>query len=518
MLPEKWEGDSWYNNTYNKTFGSEWYKENGKPWVDKIVGGALRLFTEKVIEGSYFKNPEETSLYITASMPHGTTLEQANTLMAGMEGYLKQFPEIKLFQTNVSARNSSITVYFQKETQQSGFPYQLKLQVIRKAIELGGADWGVFGFGDGFSNSVQESTGNYSIQLFGYNYNQLVVLAGKLKKNLMENPRIKEVYVVSERSWFKPDNTEFVATMDKQKTIMQNTTPNNIYAAMQRMSLEQAAFASVNTLRGVENIRLQQDREGQMDMWQVKRLPLTPDSSILKFNALSSIDKETTTPIICKENQQYRLYLQFDYIGTDKFARKYIERTVNDFKPYIPVGYIVKTDSDRYWWGQQNKKQYWLLGLIVVMIFFICAILFESLIQPLAVILTIPVGFIGIFLTFYLFKLNFDQGGFAAMVMLCGITVNAAIYIINDYNHLRREYAGRKVSNMRLYFKAFNYKIIPILLTVVSTVLGFLPFLIGEKQAFWFSLAAGTIGGLLFSLVGIFFYLPLFLKIRKSYN
>jgi len=255
-----------------------------------------------------------------------------------------------------------------------------------------------------------------------------------------------------------------------------------------------------------------------MDMWQVKRLPLTPDSSILKFNALSSIDKETTTPIICKENQQYRLYLQFDYIGTDKFARKYIERTVNDFKPYIPVGYIVKTDSDRYWWGQQNKKQYWLLGLIVVMIFFICAILFESLIQPLAVILTIPVGFIGIFLTFYLFKLNFDQGGFAAMVMLCGITVNAAIYIINDYNHLRREYAGRKVSNMRLYFKAFNYKIIPILLTVVSTVLGFLPFLIGEKQAFWFSLAAGTIGGLLFSLVGIFFYLPLFLKIRKSYN
>ena len=58
--------------------------------------------------------------------------------------------------------------------------------------------------------------------------------------------------------------------------------------------------------------------------------------------------------------------------------------------------------------------------------------------------------------------------------------------------------------------------LIPILLTVVSTVLGFIPFLIGEKQPFWFALAAGTIGGLLFSLLGIVFYLPLFLGIKKE--
>jgi multidrug efflux pump subunit AcrB len=517
MLPDKWEGDMWYNNAYNKTLGSEWYKKNGKPWVDKIFGGALRLFTEKVFEDSYFGNPQETSLYVTASMPRGAILEQANTLMADMEAYLKQFREIRLFQTNVSARNSSITVYFQKESLQSGFPFQLKLKVISKAIELGGADWGVFGFGDGFSNSVQENVGNYSVLMLGYNYDQLVTLAGKLKKKLRENPRIKEVYVVSERTWFKPDNTEFVAVMDKQKAVAQHTTPGIIYAAMQHLSTEQAAFAGANTLRGIENIRLQPAGEDKIDIWQLKRALLQQDTVMFKFATLSSIEKETTSPVICKENQQYRLFLQFDYIGSDKFARKYIDKTVNDFKPYVPVGYTINANNDRwFWWNQENKKQYWLLGLIVIMIFFICAILFESLLQPLAVILTIPVGFIGIFLTFYLFDLNFDQGGFAALIMLCGITVNAAIYIINDYNHLRREYAGRRVSNMTLYFKAFNYKIIPILLTVVSTVLGFVPFLIGEKQAFWFSLAAGTIGGLLFSLVGIVFYLPLFLKI-KSY-
>ena len=121
----------------------------------------------------------------------------------------------------------------------------------------------------------------------------------------------------------------------------------------------------------------------------------------------------------------------------------------------------------------------------------------------------IPISYIGVFLTFYLFNLNFDQGGFASFVLLCGITVNASIYIMNEFNKVRRRFP--RLSPVRAYTKAWNTKIIPIFLTVVSTMLGFIPFLIGtSREAFWFPLAAGTIGGLLMSLVGIFFYLPIF--------
>ena len=58
-------------------------------------------------------------------------------------------------------------------------------------------------------------------------------------------------------------------------------------------------------------------------------------------------------------------------------------------------------------------------------------------------------------------------------------------------------------------------KIIPIFLTVVSTILGFVPFMVGEKAPFWYPLAAGTIGGLVMSVIGIFFYLPVFSLKRK---
>ena len=73
---------------------------------------------------------------------------------------------------------------------------------------------------------------------------------------------------------------------------------------------------------------------------------------------------------------------------------------------------------------------------------------------------------------------------------------------------------SNKKTNIDHYIKAFNHKIIPILLTIFSTSLGLIPFLInGEKEIFWFSLAAGTIGGLLFSILVIIFINPLFLKL-----
>ena len=132
----------------------------------------------------------------------------------------------------------------------------------------------------------------------------------------------------------------------------------------------------------------------------------------------------------------------------------------------------------------------------------------------MAIIFIIPVSYIGVFLTFYWFKLNFDQGGFASFVLLCGITVNASIYILNEYNAIRSR--SPRMSALRAYTTAWNAKIIPIFLTVVSPSLGFIPFMVGtDKEAFWFPLAAGTIGGLVMSIIGIFFFLPVFVRKKR---
>ena len=88
-------------------------------------------------------------------------------------------------------------------------------------------------------------------------------------------------------------------------------------------------------------------------------------------------------------------------------------------------------------------------------------------------------------------------------------------YILNEYNAIRKRYP--LLLPVRAFTKAWNSKILPIFLTVVSTILGFIPFMVGDgKEAFWFPLAAGTIGGLVMSILGIFLFLPIFsLKKQK---
>ena len=91
LLPEKMEGEGKFVEYYNKVFNNSTYKEKVKPIVDKALGGSLRLFVDKVYEGSYFNREEgETVLSITATMPNGTTLEQMNVLVKKMETYLTE--------------------------------------------------------------------------------------------------------------------------------------------------------------------------------------------------------------------------------------------------------------------------------------------------------------------------------------------------------------------------------------------------------------------------------------------
>lgn len=91
--------------------------------------------------------------------------------------------------------------------------------------------------------------------------------------------------------------------------------------------------------------------------------------------------------------------------------------------------------------------------------------------------------------------------------------MNAVLYILNDYNIKVREGAPRGIQT---YMKAYNAKIIPIFLTIASTLLGFIPFLIGDINPFWKSLAIGTMSGLTFSLPVLIIYLPMTFRFARS--
>ncbi len=538
LLPEKMEDDEGWHGLYNRTLGSDYYKEKVRPIVNMALGGTWRLFVEKVYNGSYFDDERETVLHVTATLPNGSTLEQMNTLVKRMEGYLvdkiqvdkltrpsgtdswsthqlvnsSTETSISQFHTRISSPyQASIDIYFPKEHQHGSFPYQLKADLTARALELGGGSWSIYGLEDqGFNNSVRESAGSYRVRLTGYNYDELYQYAEALRDSLLTHRRVKEVIINSSFSWYKDDYRELHFNLHEGRLAESDLTPMELYASMRNVFARNLSCGTVRAADGsYENVRLTSSRAGEYDNWQLQQQPFRSSGKEFKLHSLADIGIYQQAPEVVKNNQEYTLCLQYEYIGAYQMGTKMLDRVLETFNESLPPGYKARSEMGGGRWNDEDNSQYLLLLLVAAVIFVVTSILFNSLRRPFAILFLIPISYIGLFLTFWLFELNFDQGGFAAFILLCGITVNAGIYLLDEYADIRK--ARPALSPVRAYLKAWNVKIVPILLTILSTILGFIPFMVGTgKEAFWFPLAAGTVGGLIMSLVGLCLFLPLF--------
>jgi multidrug efflux pump subunit AcrB len=331
-----------------------------------------------------------------------------------------------------------------------------------------------------------------------------------MRDSLLQYRRVKDVTVNSEFSYYKDDFSEFVLDIDRERLVGRNIPPEALFDAFLPMFTRASYVGAHAGADGTEPVFMCAAEAGAFDVWNLMNYAGTASNSSYKLAEVATIENTQAAHSIAKENQQYRLCLQFDYIGTWTQAQKAIRQHIDRFNNTTPIGYKAESDGGYYIWDDNSQKQYWLLLIIIAIVYFISGILFNSWTQPFVIVFIIPVSFIGIFLTFRYFELLFDQGGFASFVLLAGLSVNANIYILNEYNNIRAARPG--LSPRRACIKAWNAKIRPIFLTVVSTVLGFIPFMAGQlREAFWFPLAAGASGGLIFSMLALFLLLPMLL-------
>ena len=257
---------------------------------------------------------------------------------------------------------------------------------------------------------------------------------------------------------------------------------------------------------------LQSDR---FNVWDLEHTHVKTSEGDVWLPPFMDMNLREAKNCIPKKNQEYVLRVAFNVLGSYNYTAKYIEEVTDEFNDRFPVGYRCLNNTPN--WYQDEGTQYWLILVIVLIFYFMCSILFESFRLPFVIITLIPVSFIGTFLTFYFSGVKFGTGGFASLVLLSGLVVNAGIYIINEYNNQTAACKAQALPRVNLYVKAYNHKIIPVFLTTLSTVLGLVPFLIdGQEEAFWFSFAIGTSGGLLFSILALIFVMPIFMPLKKA--
>ncbi len=514
-----------FEKLYNKTLGNKEYVQDIKPVVNKVLGGTFRLFNDKIKSSRYYyygssEEIRRTQLTVDIGLSEeGLTIEDINNVCIGLENMLTAYKEIDLFTTSIySPESAYMTITFKPEYDFSIFPFILKIKIEDYMNGIGSYHASVYGVGRAFSNQVYSDyiRGTYSVAMKGYNYDELYSYSEALKERLLASGkgRIKEVFLLGgDDRFYAKKNFRNRLVLNKYYLTEINSNVAFAFSEAARYSRSTSSFQNIYIDGFLAPVALKSEQSEKYDYWSFTNSPIiTPSGANVKMKDFSTVIKEVTDNTISREDQQYVIYVTYDFIGNYELGRIILERNVDETSALLPFGYTSQIEGYSYSWNQK-KTDYYLIFLVILIIYVICAILLESLKQPLTVISLIPFSFIGVFVTFFAFKITPDEGVFAAMILLCGIVVNATLYILNDYNILKRY--KPHVNERILYLKAFNGKIIPIFLTKLSAIIGLIPFLLsGRDEKFWFTLAAGTIGGLLFSMIGLFVYQPIMLKKR----
>lgn len=144
--------------------------------------------------------------------------------------------------------------------------------------------------------------------------------------------------------------------------------------------------------------------------------------------------------------------------------------------------------------------------LALVLIYLILAAQFESFVDPLIIMFTVPLAVCGAFISLYLFDQTLNIFSQIGMIMLIGLVTKNGILIVEFANKKREE----GLSKIESVLTASRLRLRPILMTSLAMALGSLPLALslGGASTSRIPLGVVIVGGVLFSLVLTLYVIP----------
>lgn len=145
-------------------------------------------------------------------------------------------------------------------------------------------------------------------------------------------------------------------------------------------------------------------------------------------------------------------------------------------------------------------------ALALMLIYLILAAQFESFVDPLIIMITVPLALAGALLSLFIFGQTLNIFSEIGMIMLIGLVTKNGILIVEFANKKREEGANK----MDAILHASQQRLRPILMTSLATSLGALPIALGLGASSTSRVPLGivVVGGILFSLILTLFIIP----------
>lgn len=231
----------------------------------------------------------------------------------------------------------------------------------------------------------------------------------------------------------------------------------------------------------------------------------TPSGITIPLSSVAQIEIERGPGAIRRLDQERVAIVRANLTGRDLGgAVQKIQSAIRGMA--LPENYSISIGGQRREMVLSFASLRLALLLAVLLVYLVMAAQFESLLQPLIVLATIPFGLIGVIFILFITGVTVSVVVIIGVIMMAGIVVNNAIVLVDYINRLKAKGLAAKEAIL----EAGRVRLRPILMTTSTTVLGLLPMALGfgEGAEIRAPMAITVIGGLIISTLLTLILIP----------
>ena len=258
------------------------------------------------------------------------------------------------------------------------------------------------------------------------------------------------------------------------------------------------------------DVRVQFDRNSVKSVSELSYIPLFgSNNNVIRLSDVATINLGKAPGEVQRLNQR-QVFLIVGNLNKGASlgeALQQVDTVVSELK--LPPGVQVVPSSAAETNQELQSSLKILGGLAAFLVFVVMAVQYNSLVDPLVIMLTVPLSLAGGILGLYVTKTAIGATVIVGAILLVGIVVNNAILMVELANQIREE---EGVDRKTAIVRAAPQRLRPIMMTTITTVLGLFPLAlgIGDGSEFLQPLGVVVFSGLSLATVLTLFIIPCF--------
>ncbi len=460
-----------------------------------LLMGALLLWPLIPVELAPQTDADEIDVDLV--MAQGTNIAVVSRYLSELEQMVRgvvPMDQVRHVSTQIRPGNAEVEISLKSADERTINSFALADRIRREVTgKIPGADIRVSAqsglwmlrrlFGSGGSEAVQ-------IELRGYDLAMADQLANQMKKIIEGIPEIADVRI--SRREGRPEQN---LVIDREKIADLGLSVNQIAQVIQ--TNVGGSRAGVYREGGEEfqiSVRLQpKDRLTTDDLDNVAIR--TPGGEIVPVSAVVHSERRRSPTEIQRIDGQRVTYITAN-LESGAALGDVVEKLWRHTRSMtVPAGFSIVFGGE--YEEQQKAQTDFMLSILmaVILIYMVMAAQFERFLDPLIVMVAVPMGIIGVIPTLLLTGTTLNIQSLMGIVMLIGIVVNNAIVLVDYINLMRRDH---ELGITDAVLQSARRRLRPILMTTCTTVLGMMPlaFVMGAGGEIQAALARAVIGGL----------------------